>query len=337
MLLCLLAPAASGWATEELRILSGGHIIPPAVVEAFEKKHHLRIRIESFDSHETLAAYLETDPQGDLALLRGHHVSYLRERNRLAPVNHALLPNLKNLWPQALNSPVDAGAAYSVPYLQGTLGLLYRRDLFGGRKPGWNSLFDRRAAVTPFAVTDQYRDAMGVALLYLGYSYNNPSPAALGRAAEALQGLAGHPAFMGFLSVESLGRFVREQFIYLAVTYNNVAARAIEDDPSLAFNVPEHGAVSWTYAFVINKKSRNLEAVHQWLNYLLEPEVAAEVSAWNRAASPNRAALAFIPDGIKSNTVIYPPNELLYKAQAPLSLGAEAEKQMTEYWSNINR
>ena len=337
ILIWLLGPAQPGWALEELRILSGGRVIPPAVVERFEKRYDIRVKIENFESHEALSAYLETNPRGDLALLRGHQVGNLRDSGHLARINHDLLPNLKNLWPQSYNLATDVGCVYSVPYLHGTLGLLYRRDLFGDRQPGWSGVFERGAGSTPFAVIDQYRDAMGVALMHLGYSYNSSSPVAIGQAAEALRDLAAQPAFMGFLNVDGTLRFFREKFIYLAVTYSNVAVRAMEDDPSLAYVSPESGAVTWTYVCVINRHSQRIESAHKWLDYLLEPEVAAEVSVWNKAASPNQAALAFIPAEIKDNPVIYPPNGVWSGAQFPQSVGAEAEMLMIEYWSRIKK
>ena len=335
ILVWLAAPVQSGWGLEELRILSGGRVTPPAVIERFEKKHHIRIKIENFESHEALAAYLETSPRGDLALLRGHHVGYLRDNGQLAPINHDLLPNLKNLEPQSYNLPYDVGCAHSVPYLHGTLGILYRKDFFRDHKPDWSSIFDRGAGSTPFAMTDQYRDAMGVSLMHLGYSYNSSSPIIIGQAAETLRDLAAHPAFMGFLNVDTSLRYFKEKFIYLAVTYSNVAVRAIEEDSTLAYVSPEQGQVTWTYAYVINKNSQKIEAAHKWLNYILEPEVAAEISVWNKAMSPNKAALAFIPDEIKDNPVIYPPRDIWSDAQIPMSVGPEAENLMIEYWSRI--
>ena len=335
ILIWIAGPAPSGWALEELRILSGGHVIPPTVVERFEKQYDIRIKIENFESHEALAAYLETAPRGDMALLRGHQVGVLRDSGHLARLNHNLLPNLKNLRPESYNLATDVGCVHSLPYLHGTLGILYRRDLFGDRQPGWSGIFEQGSGSTPFAVIDQYRDAMGVALMHLGYSYNSSSPVAIGQAAEALRDLAAQPAFMGFLNVDGTLRFFREKFIYLAVTYSNVAVRAMEADSALAYVSPEPGAVTWTYVYVIKRGSQKIEAAHKWLNYNLEPEVAAEVSVWNKAISPNQAALSFIPDEIKDNPDIYPPDAVWYDAQIPVSVDAEAEKLMVEYWSSI--
>lgn len=335
LLIWLFLPALPGRAAEELRILSNGRIIPPPVVERFEKTYGIRVKIENFESHAALSAYLETRPRGDLALLRSHFVGYLHDNDQLAPINHALLPNLKNLWPDACDLPTDVGCTYSVPYIHGTLGLLYRVDMFDGRKPGWSSVFDRGTGSTPFAMTDQYRDVMGVALMHLGFSYNSASPIIIGQAAEALQELTSHPAFMGFLPVDGIRRFFQEKFIYLAVTYSNIAVQAMADDPDLAYATPEGETVIWTYAHVINSHSTNVEGAHKWINFLMEPEVAAEVSVWNKAASFNQAAMPFIPAEIRTNQVIYPPEGGWHDAQIPMNVGAEAEKLMIEYWSRI--
>ena len=330
----LAAPTGAG--AEELIILSSARITPPAVVERFERRHGIRLRFDYFESSEALAAHLEARPRGDLALLREHYVAHLRRNRQIAAFDQALLPNLRHLDDRALNSQVDPGRAYSVPYLYGTLGLLYHQRLFNEEKPTWAWLFSRQAGAVPFAITDQYRDALGAALIYLGFSYNSSSAIAIGQAAELLRSLSTHPAFMGFMSSETILRYFREDFILAAVTYNNLAARLIEENPDLAYSVPADGEVAWSYVYVVNQKSRNRAEVYKWLNYLLEPEVAAEVSAWNRAATPNRAALTRLSPEIRNNPIIFPPPEVWQKAQTPLGLDEESEKLYREYWPRLN-
>ena len=335
-ILMTLLPVAAALATDELRILSSDRITPPDLVERFEREEGIRVRFEYFESPEALAAYLEARPRGDMALLRGYYVPQLANKDQLAPLNHQLLPNLKHLVSGELNTTSDPDRRYSVPYLMGTLGIIYRAELLAGQGvPGWDWIFERFAGSASFAITNQYRDAMGAALIHLGYSYNSTSPVAIGQAAELLRGLAEHPAFLGFLDPATTLKFLNEKFIYAAITYNNLAAEAMEDDPGLAFRVPEGGAVFWSYVYVINKQSSQAKAAHKWLNFLMEPEVAARVSTWNRATSPNLAARALMPPAIGDNPVLYPPASVWRNAEPARAVDPETEKLFIKFWSQI--
>ena len=332
--LFMFLPSTLAWGMEELHILSSDRITPPDLVERFERERGLRVRFEYFESPAALAAYLETRPRGDLALLRGYHVGRLVENSQLSPLDHQLLPNLKNLGGE-MSSTIDPEYQYALPYLLGTMGIVYRTDLLDGPPPAWSWIFDRFAGSASFASTNQYRDAMGVALRELGYSYNSTSPVAIGQAAEVLRNLTNHPAFMGFLDPAGTLRFLREKFIYAAVTYNNLAAEAMEGDPGLSFDIPADGGVAWSYVYVLNSQSQRTEAAHQWLNFLMEPEVAAHIATWNRATSPNHAARTLLPPEIISNPVLYPPLEIWRACETAKSVDVESEKLYVQFWSQI--
>lgn len=329
------APTFSAAGFEELRILSSARITPPTLVERFEREHDIRLRFEYFESPEAMAAYLQTRPKGDLALLRGHYVQAMIQHGGISRLNPELLPNLQHLDPRSRSSAIDPEGAYSVPYIHGLIGIIFRRDLLGAEKPVWHHVFGWDTGSIPFALTNQYRDTLGTALIYLGFSYNSTSPVAIGQAAELLRSLRDHPAFMGFLDQEEARRYLRENFIYVAVSYNNLAAAAMSENPNLDFAVPPGGGVAWNYVYVLNSASTKADAAHKWLNFLMEPEVAAEISAWNRASSPNLAARPLMPPEIRDNPVLYPPESIWDEAETPQSLGPEAEQLFIEHWSRL--
>ncbi len=330
-----LSGARTAGAAEELRILAGVRLIPDSVVERFEKEHGIRLKIEYFDSPESLAAYLSTRPAGDLALLREYRLRHLVASGQIAPLDHSLLPALENLSPLALNNQADPGCRHSLPYAVGTFGIIYRKDLMPSEPDSWSWLFGRFAGTVPLALSDHYRDVMCAALISQGYSCNSTSPLALEQTAEALRRMSKHPAYIGVLDNESMRLYLEERIVYAACTYNNVAARAMEEDVGLAFANPKGDTVAWSHMFVINSRSQNQKAAHLWLNFLLSPEVAAEISTEYRATVPNRAALARLPEAIRNNPVIYPPVGPEVRFQMPLGLEEESEKLYIDYWSRL--
>lgn len=335
LLLAALGSASTAWAAggEELRILASSRLTPPSVIERFERQHNIRLRFEYYESTEAIASYLTTRPRGDLALLRNHYVAPLIENGQIARLDSTLLPNLKNIDPQTLASGFSP--LFSVPYLQGTIGIIFRSDLLGPEKPLWYYIFGWETGSIPFCLPDRYRDTMGMALVHLGFSYNSISPGAIGQAAETIKSLTGHPAFLGFLDSEETLRYLRENFIYVAVTYSNMAARAMRENPGLDFAVPSGAMVVWSYVYVLNSGSTKVEAAHKWLNYLMEPEVAAEISAWNLATTPNLAARPLLPPEIRDNPVLYPPEAIWREAERPRHVGPAANSLFIEHWSRL--
>ncbi|UQZ89929.1 hypothetical protein C4J81_12190 [Deltaproteobacteria bacterium Smac51] len=319
---------------QELKILASSRLIPPAVVQRFEAKHGIRIRFEYFESAEALASYLESRPSEDLALVRGHYIDDLKDKGQLAKLDHNLLPNLKNMDPTYIDSLPDPGCHYSVPYLVGNIGLIYRNDVLGRTQPNLNQLFEPNTVTVPFSIMNQYRDAIGIALKYLGYSYNSTTIPQIEDAVDLLKSLGDRPSFIGFLSNDATLRFLKEGITYVAMSYNNEAAKVIEEDPRMAFSTVEGGRVAWSYAHIISYKSEHLPEVHVWLNYLMEPEVAAEVSVWNLATSPNLAAREFLPESVKNNPVLYPEGGVWEGAEIPGSVG-DAGKTYVEYWHRL--
>ncbi len=323
-----LAEAAS------LRILTDDKIIPPAIVERFTRETGIRLRIEYFETAGALNAYIDTDFDGDLILMRCINLAPHITANKLAFLDRSLLPNLVNLKPYNDHNPQDPHYHYTIPYIQGIVGVLYRSGMWGPGSPSWNNIFAPNMSVASFTITDQYRDAMGAALIYLGHSVNSTSPEDISQAAQVLELLTNNPAFIAFMPQERTLRFLKEKFIYAAVTYNRIAAKAMQEDPGLSFYVPNRGGFIWSYAFAANKNSPHQKEIHRWLNYLLDPDVAAEVSTWNLAASPNLKVFTRLPALVRSNPVIYSPGPVWGRSEPLRDLGA-ADDLYKEYWSRI--
>jgi Spermidine/putrescine-binding periplasmic protein len=335
IMVMLNAPPAA--ALEELHILAGTRMIPEALVDRFQQESGIRLKIEYFDSPEALAAYLGAHPRGDLALVREHHLGPLVNNRQLSALDHARLPGLRNLSPQALDNPADPGCHYSFPYTVGSLGIIYRRDVLDGEPDGWPWLFGQYAHTAPFAMANQYRDVMCAALISQGYSCNSTSPLAVEQAVETLRQVEKHPAFIGFLDVPSTLSYLKERIIYAAFTYDNVAAQAMAEDPGLAFTRPGGEGINWSWIFVFNKQSQNPEAAYRWLEFLLDPQVAAAVSMEYDTATPNQAALEYLGEATKRNTVIYPPSSQAAKPQMPLGIDEKSEKLYIDYWSRLKK
>ena len=324
------------WALSDLYILSLPNFHPPEVVAAFEKEYGVKLRFEPFNSSEEMVARLNTDTKCDLLMPKGNALGMLIAGGKLAPLDHKKLPNLKNVNPQFLKNSSDAGLHYHIPYTVGNLGIIYRQDIIKNFEPSWDYIFDRDKNSVPFSLLDAYRVSTGAALLYLGYSYNSKNPMEIEKAMKLLEQTINRPTFMGFQTPEAVNKFLAEGFIDMAVTFNGNAATLLATDPRLEYVTPKEGSILWTNAYVINRESKNIELAHKWLNYLMDPVVAARVAEWTNETSPNAAAFLLMSPVTRQNYTIYPPDKIWTTTQVPRFLD-DAEKIYLDYWQRLKR
>jgi spermidine/putrescine transport system substrate-binding protein len=187
--LALFVPgnACAGSTKQELVFLTWSEYMDPDIIKEFEEKFKAKVKniyFETEDKREQLLS--QTMGKGyDVILASGvNTLSYIR-RNWLVPLNSDQIPNLKHIDPKwfSVNPKITA---YGVPYLWGTLGIAYRKDFIKEEVTSWEQLFepDEKLHGKILMINDA-RDAIGMALKYLGYSINSTNPEALAKA-EAL-------------------------------------------------------------------------------------------------------------------------------------------------------
>jgi spermidine/putrescine transport system substrate-binding protein len=120
----------------------------------------------------------------------------------------------------------------------------------------------------------------------------------------------------------------------LAIVYNGDAIRGIEEDPQVGFAVPREGSIVWVDAMAVPAHAPHPEAAHQFIDYLLRPEVGARLANFNRYATPNRAALPHLSPGDRADPAIYPPPEVMAKLEHVQDLG-HATQLYDEVWTAV--
>jgi spermidine/putrescine transport system substrate-binding protein len=204
----------------------------------------------------------------------------------------------------------------------------------GEAEDGWELIFQPREGSGKFVLFDTARDALGSALKYLGYSLNSVNPKEIQEAMNLLTALKSRPEFFGFDSgVGGLNK-VAGGLASVAQAYNGDALQAQEEDESLRFILPREGFEVWTDLMALPAQAPNPEAAHAFIDYLLRPEVGAQVATFTRYATPNAAARAFIPREDLENPAMYPPAELMEKAEYIKDLGPD-NRLYDEAWTLI--
>jgi len=255
----------------------------------------------------------------------------MRELKLLAPLDHALLPNLSALSPEFQRPPWDPELRWAVPYMHGVTGILYQRSLQPAPAT-WADLWDARLRGR-LTMLDDEPEVLGACLKKLRDSINSGNPAELQAARE--QALAQKPLLRAYLNAE-----VRDQAaagdVLAAQAWAVTAAQAIAAAPGkLAFAFPSEGFPRFADNVAILRESRRAEAAHRWINYLLHPQVAAGIVMATHTASANQEALRYLPPQVRQDPVLYPASEILARGEWFQAQPAASQKLRDRLWTEI--
>ena len=311
-----------------LNVYNWSDYIAPETVPQFEREFGMRIHYGTYESNQEMLAQVMSGNSGwDVVFPSGDFIAPMRALGLLAPLDHALLPNVSALAPEFQSPPWDPELHWSIPYMHGVTGILYQRSL--QPPPGsWADLWDRRLRGR-LTMLDDEPEVLGVCLKKLGHSLNSGNPAEL--VAAKNEALAQKVLLRAYLNAE-----VRDQAVagdvLAAQAWAVTAAQAIAAAPGkLAFAFPKEGFPRYADNVVILRESRRAEAAHRWINYLLRPEVAAGIVRATHTASANGQ----LPAEMRQDPVLYPAAEVLAGGEWFEAQPAASQKLRDRLWTEI--
>jgi spermidine/putrescine transport system substrate-binding protein len=182
------------------------------------------------------------------------------------------------------------------------------------------------------------RDQMGVAHLHLGQDVNSTAPEQVKRAGELLAQAKRSPRCLGIGDAVENVKKVISGAADVAVVWNGDALRLITEEKAedrVAYAAPATGAVAWVDVMVVPAKAPDAEAAYRFMDYLLEPKAGANLSNFNRFASPNLAAKPHIAPEDLANPAIYPPDAVRARLAFLAEVG-QAAGLYDEVWTAVS-
>jgi spermidine/putrescine transport system substrate-binding protein len=341
LLLVLAGPMASAGlaAGDELRIFIWSEYMDEEQMPAdFEKATGIRVRLDIYENNEEMVAKLMAGGvnQYDIVVPSDYIMPVLINQKLIQPLDHAKIPNLKNLKPIFREASYDPGNKWSVAWQWGTVGLMYRKDKVNPEDlQSWSILLDPAKQPGPFWLIDSVREMMGIPLLYLGYDFNSVDPKEVKEAADLLAATKKSKNCLGFKPGVGGKNDVVAGTAVAAIVYNGDAIQSVSEDPEkLGFTIPKEGSEIWYDSMCIPAQAPNPDAAHKWINWILEPEVGAALSNYNQYATPNEAAMAFITPEDLNNPGIYPTPEIMATLHFTKDLGKDT-RLIDEAWTRV--
>ena len=300
-LLLTLAPGLAA-AADSIRVYNWNDYIAPQVLADFTKATGIAVEYHTYASAEELDKILASGESIDIAVPSQNDLPPLIKAGLVQPLDMSRLPNRKHLDKQLLSklAAVDPQNRYAVPYLWGAVGLAINTPqaeaAYGGPLPfSWSLLFDptqsSKLASCGVSVLDAPDEMFYNLLSYQGRSLTNSSPGRLRKAGEALMGLRPN---LRYVESERYIDDLNQGRLCVAVAWVGDALGASDAGQPVQFVVPEEGSTLFIDNLMIPSSARRADLAHQFIDYLMQPQVAAQISSETLYPSANLGAQQFL-------------------------------------------
>ena len=271
LLMLALLPAAH--AEGVVNVFNWEDYIDPEALTLFETETGIKVNYMNFTTNEDMMVQVRTNPSAfDVIFPSDYVIERLVKEDLLMELDMSLIPNAAGTLEWLQNPSYDLDHKYSVPYMWGTVGILYDTTRVSGPIDSWSVLFDEEYKGEVFML-DSIRDSLGLALKYLGYSMNTRDPLELNAAKDLLVKQKQDGIVKAYQVDETKDKMVGGEGI-LGVVWSGDAQYAIDLNENLAYSVPKEGSNVWVDGMVVPKAAKNPENANILINFLSRPDIA---------------------------------------------------------------
>ncbi|MEU4404994.1 spermidine/putrescine ABC transporter substrate-binding protein [Streptosporangium sp. NPDC023963] len=282
------------------------------------------LKVTEHATNEDIMAKLTSgaDTGLDVAFVSGQYAQALNEAGLLEPLHPELIPNLANLYPEAKELSYDKGNVFSVPYTWGTTGICYRTDLVKTPPTSWNDILNPPAeALKKVTMMTTERWLALPAIKALGYSVNTRSDEEIAKVKEKL--LEAKPKLLSYDDT-TFGEKLKTGEAVMVEAWDGWCPTT---EKNIKFVIPKEGSDLWVDTMVVLKSSKNKEAGHAFINYILDPKVHGWAAENILYKVPNKAAMDAMDPKLKADNapLQMTPSDLL-KGESIIDLGEDSVK-----------
>jgi spermidine/putrescine transport system substrate-binding protein len=310
--------------------------IDPAMIDDFEKKTGYKLHLELYEAQEEMIGKLQTVGNNlyDVIIASDVVIQQMVRLNLISPIDTEKVPNRKNIAPEFLNRPYDPTNTYTIPYLLGTTGILYRDKTIDPDNVSYSMLFDAKHTKGNFSFLNESRSMLSLALMSIGYDANSTSQNEINEAVKHILKAKKDPHFIGFDGSVGGKDKVLSNMNWAAIVFNGDAQAAIDEDSTLRFAIPKEGSFMWADAMTISSHAPNPNGAYAFMNYVLDAKIGAQLAKYINYATPNKASLEVIDSTFKKNQVINPAQETFARLTFLKDPG-EAAMMFDEAWTTV--
>ncbi|CDG99786.1 spermidine/putrescine ABC transporter substrate-binding protein PotD [Xenorhabdus bovienii] len=294
--------------------------VPPGLLNQFTNETGIKVIYSTYESNESMYTKLKTYKDGayDLVVPSTYFVSKMSKEGMLQKIDTSKLSNFKNLDPNLLHKSFDPKNEYSIPYIWGATAIGVNSDNIDPKTISSWADFWKPQYQNGLVLTDDAREVFQMALLKLGYSGNTANPKEIEAAYQELQKLM--PNVLAFNSDNPANPFMEGE-VDLGMVWTGSAYVARQSGTPVDIIWPKEGGIFWMDSLAIPANAKNVDGAMKLINFLLRPEIAAQVAQKIGYPTPNLVAKKLLPAEITGDQSLYPDETIIQKGEWQSDVG----------------
>ncbi|MDH8678898.1 spermidine/putrescine ABC transporter substrate-binding protein [Fusibacter bizertensis] len=291
-----------------LNVYNWGDYIDEDIFDIFEEETGIKVNYETYATNEEMYTKIKKGgTQYDIAIPSDYMIEKMIKEDLVEPIDLTKIPNYANIDTRFKNLAFDPNNAYSVPYFWGTVGIIYNTNIITEPVDSWNVLWDEKYA-GQFTMVDSQRDSIMVALKKLGYSMNTKSVAELEAARDVL--IEQKPNVLAYVGDNVKDMLISEETA-MAVVWSGEASTVIQEYDNFEYALPKEGSNIWFDNVVIPKGAKNIDAAHQFVDFLCRGDIGFKNADYVGYATCNTETMKLLDPALMGTTYAYPDDALL--------------------------
>jgi putrescine transport system substrate-binding protein len=333
-----------------LNLYTWSDYLAPDTIASFETLTGIKVHVSYFETNETLESRMLTGNSGfDVVVPTGPYLQRQIRSGVYLPLDKKKLPNLVNLDPELMARAAinDPGNTHGVIYAWGTYGLGYNVKMLAEALPSvpldsWRLIFDpayaAKLAKCGISTLDAPAGVVRLVLQYLGRNSSAPSPQDLADAETVLSKIR---PYIRTIDSTNIIQAMANGDICIALGYNGdfVQARKRAKDAQngvqIGFMIPKEGSLLWFDILAIPRDAPNVDSAHLFINYLMNPQVIANITNFIGFANANSAASPLLDASIAADPIVFPPRDQQQRLFVQTEDSPEQSRAITRLWQKF--
>lgn len=321
----------------ELYIYNWGEYFDPDALAMFEEETGIKVTYDEYETNEVMYPIIANGAADyDLVCPSDYMIERMISEGLVEKINYENVPNLKyvdQVYRDAAKG-FDANNEYSIPYLWGTVGILYNKTMVKEPVDSWGILWDTKYKDN-ILMQKSVRDAFGITLKYLGYSLNSTDKNEIEQAKQKLIEQKKSGVVQAYVVDEVRDKMIGNEAA-IGVIYSGEALTCQSENPDLEYVIPKEGSNIWIDAWVIPKGAKNKENAEKFLDFMCRPEIAKMNFDYITYSIPNSEGRKLIEDEkYRNSTIAFPEYESLTNCETFKYLGPEVDDIYNEKWKEV--
>lgn len=318
---------------QQINFYNYGENIDDETLKEFEEKYDIKVNMETFDDMEAMYQKIKSGAgKYDVVLVSDALMPRMIDEGLIQKLNKNNILNISQMDEQYLDLDIDPGNEYSVPYMFGTVGIVYNKDVVKEEVDSWDILWDEEYKDQVF-MFDTYRDTIGVALKKLGYSLNSTNKKEVEEAKELL--LEQRKTVNPIYGVDNGTTMIPAGETNINMIWSGEGLNLQEEYPNLVYVVPKEGANFWIDSLCIASNAKNVEGAEKFINFVSDKESALRIADEIGYTTPNKEARKEQPEDVQNNPNAYMPEEIMNRCEIYKDFDLKTKQMYDDAWTAI--